>query len=131
MSVYWRPARRLNQLVTIVAPGVIALFIGGTDVANATPIAPADFFVRANTSLYNGNYATDTGALAGPFTRTINPTGSLYTLDGITVNTTGIGDFVSTGHASAAADRSTGQLHAAAAARETLKNRAALSCRLG
>jgi len=82
--------------------------------ANATPVAPTDYFVEANTNVLQS--PTTTGAIGGPIATSINPATAIYYVPATdSYNTTG-GTLVSLGNAGASADLSTGQLHAAAGA---------------
>jgi len=84
--------------------------------AQATPVAPTDYFVRVDTQVWE--VLTDTGSVGGPVAQSTNPVTTLYssTSSSTGINTSGNGVVISTGSASVSANLSTGQLRGAAGA---------------
>jgi len=102
-----------------------ALFVASP--ANASPVSPTDYFSQAIASAplngQTGSFVSpqpgvNTGQIAAPIAQVTNPVTTLYGgIPGVIgPNISGQGPVISTGSASATADRATGQLHAAAGA---------------
>ncbi len=108
-------------LVIVASLGLL----GTAHQATASPVSPTDYFSQAvasaafNNDTGNGVTAVpgvNTGQIAAPVAQVTNTATTIYSgIPGhIGANDTGQGPVLSTGSASALADRATGQLHAAA-----------------
>lgn len=109
--------------MTIAVWAITASIVGFSSIGNAAPLAPADYFAAAETTVLGGTVST--GGIAGPLASIAFP-GDAVEYDpvtrqydtcasGVAGSCTGV--VAAIGAASAAANLATGQLHAAAGAK--------------